>query len=176
MWNYTNLFKISSAVSSGSSQYININHNCIKYFGWCGLLEQCTQRENSCLGFDFCGRYMAPVNRTKQGPWPDIMLSAKARASEPYRDRRRDSLISEIPRGMQPGLLSFSRCGRWIGAHQWLTELISLAELETVPHYWGCWVVECAWVCRLKVLTAGLLLTLLMHARGLTDYTFIPAQ
>lgn len=87
----------SAAVRSGSSQYININHNCIKYFGRCGLLEQRTQRENSCLGFDFCGRCMAPVNRTKQGPWPDIMLSAKAGASEPYRDRRRDSLISEIP-------------------------------------------------------------------------------
>lgn len=53
MWNYANLFEMSSAVSSGNSQYININHNCIKYFGWCGLLGWCMQRGNSCLGFDF---------------------------------------------------------------------------------------------------------------------------
>lgn len=56
------------------------------------------------------------------------MLAPKVGASEPYGDRRRDSLIPEIPRGMQPGLLSSSHCGRWIGAHQWLAERISLPE------------------------------------------------
>lgn len=57
--------------------------------------------------------------------WPEIALTLKVRGSQPYLDRRRDSLIPEIPRGMQPGPVSSSRCGRWIGAHQWLAELIS---------------------------------------------------
>lgn len=73
---------------------------------------------------------------------------------------------------MQPGPLSSSHCGRWIGAHQWLAELISLTEPKLF-HTAG--VVKCAWVCRLKVLSAGLLLTLLMHDQGFTDHSFIPA-
>lgn len=60
------------------------------------------------------------------------MLALKAGASETYGDRRRDSLIPEIPRGMQPGLLSSSHCGRWIGAHQWLAELISVLNCSTL--------------------------------------------
>lgn len=76
----------------------------------------------------------------------------------------------KIPSGMQPGLLSSSHCGRWMGAHQWLAELISLTEHKRF-HTTGV----VAWRCRLKVFSAGLLLTLLIHDRGFTDLSFIPA-
>lgn len=71
---------------------------------------------------------------------------------------------------MQPGLLSSSHCGRWIRAHQWLAELITQHKLFHTTE-----VLECAWVGRLNVFSAGLLLTLLMHDWGFTDHPFIPA-
>ena len=52
------------------------------------------------------------------------MLDPKAGASEPYEDRR-DSVIPEIPSGMQAGPVSSSHCGHWIGAHQWPAQLIN---------------------------------------------------
>ncbi|CAB1444816.1 unnamed protein product [Pleuronectes platessa] len=58
------------------------------------------------------------------------MLAPKAGAPEPHGDTGRDSLIPEIPCGMQPGPISSSHCGRWIRAHQWLAETISLTELK----------------------------------------------
>lgn len=67
--------------------------------------------------------------------------SKRAVASEPYGDRGRDSLILEIPRGMQTGPLSSRCCGRWNGAHQWLEELMGLTEHKPF-HTAG--VAECA--------------------------------
>lgn len=53
-----------------------------------------------------------------------MMLDPKAGASEPCEDGR-DSLIPEIPSGMQAGPVSSSHCGHWIRAHQWLAQLIN---------------------------------------------------
>lgn len=82
---------------------------------------------------------------------------------------RRDSLIPEIPSGMQPGLLSCSHCSRWIRAHQWLLELIILPEHKQFHNNGAA---ECAWVRRLKVFTAGLLLALPRHDGGFIHHGF----
>lgn len=122
MWNFANLFHTSSAVNSGNSQYINRNHNCIKYLGWCGLLGHSIRR----------GRIHVWVLtlRSLHG----ARKSNQIRVVATYHARFK--IEGEI-HWSQKSPVACSRRGRgWMEAHQRLAELIILTELQTVPHCW----------------------------------------
>lgn len=65
------------------------------------------RRENSCLGFDFVVVTWRPYIEPNMDQWSEIALALKAGACQPYLDRRRDSLIPEIPpwHAAWPGLI-----------------------------------------------------------------------
>lgn len=81
----------------------------------------CLQTELA-SGFGLCGG--AHKSDRNEGPWPQTALAPKSQgplslASMEGRDRLNSPVVA-----CSPGWLSRSRCGCWIGARQWLLELI----------------------------------------------------
>lgn len=126
MWNCNfdqkNPYQKSSAATSGKSYTAIVISSVVSWV--------CSQIKLP-SGFGLCGgahklyqiRAMASIcTLSKNSPTQQLSLA-----------------LIEIPGDVQPGRLSCSHCGRWIGAHQWLLEVIR--EAQTVPQHW------CSWMC-----------------------------